>query len=686
MSRSRQTGLLLAMLAAGVGLTSLAGIVISAEVQQVQAALVGEVTTDFSPSTVEGLQLDTNDSVLSVLNDGRVMELVSTGEVIKKFDATHAGRWTTRVVGGRRWIVQRRQALLFEGDGQIKRAIPIPRDARDSLILKTGDLAFLTPTGARLVAIVNQYGLKSAEFGEAPRAHPNKAQREWLSQALLAERSNGEIIVVFTNLPLPTIRRYSKDGKLLSEATLRSPGLDSVAEKAEREMESIGPECAGGLKSVSAAAYDEKTDTLWVATNADDGKGFVRIVTPEGVQVGQVQLRVGGSQPSVPVNPSSLVLAKDRLVWSGGESIWSASVVDIRARLKKNASIAGRVIGLVTPLVSTTVYAQDPCAASQSPIDECNFNCGGSAGTISCLIQSTPGTPPLWHLEARQCLAPTEGGKRNCRHTSTYCEVATHQRENLSREVTCPKKDNDDDNYDAVAEGGNDCDDNNALINPSTDVRAWYNYPNGCPSTPPAGSDVNCSGTDDYWECNPTPIVFDMRGNGFNMSSYKDGVHYDLDGDGAPEYLPWIATGADEAWLALDRNGNGVIDSGIELFGNRTPQPRCETPNGFIALAEFDLRAEGGNGDGAIDRRDGVFGRLLLWQDLNHDGVSQPSELRPLSQSGITSISLDYRFTNIVDPHGNRYLYGTDVTVSRGSTIARIAYDVFLTARPPSTN
>jgi hypothetical protein len=128
----------------------------------------------------------------------------------------------------------------------------------------------------------------------------------------------------------------------------------------------------------------------------------------------------------------------------------------------------------------------------------------------------------------------------------------------------------------------------------------------------------------------------------------------------------------------LDRNGNGVIDSGIELFGNRTPQPRCETPNGFIALAEFDLRAEGGNGDGVIDRRDAVFARLLLWKDRNHDGLSQASELEPLRRSGIESISLDYRYTNILDT--------PDVVVSRGSRIAKIAYDVFLTARPPSTN
>jgi len=71
----------------------------------------------------------------------------------------------------------------------------------------------------------------------------------------------------------------------------------------------------------------------------------------------------------------------------------------------------------------------------------------------------------------------------------------------------------------------------------------------------------------------------------------------------------------------LDRNGNGTIDNGRELFGNLTPQPIPPDGvklNGFAALAEYDKPARGGNGDGVIDNGDAIFSSLWLWQDTNH--------------------------------------------------------------------
>lgn len=81
--------------------------------------------------------------------------------------------------------------------------------------------------------------------------------------------------------------------------------------------------------------------------------------------------------------------------------------------------------------------------------------------------------------------------------------------------------------------------------------------------------------------------------------------------------------GTDEAFLVLDRNGNGVTDSGRELFGSVTPQPVTTTPDGFLALGVFDGAGNGGNSDGVIDNNDAVFSQLRLWQDSNHDGISQ---------------------------------------------------------------
>ena len=178
-----------------------------------------------------------------------------------------------------------------------------------------------------------------------------------------------------------------------------------------------------------------------------------------------------------------------------------------------------------------------------------------------------------------------------------------------------------------------------------------------------------------------SPIIVDVLGNGFALTSASNGVNFDIGNSGTPQILSWTAADSDDALLAFDRNGDGLIDSGKELFGNATPQlppENGEELNGFRALALYDGFGYGGNGDGQITEQDAIFSRLRLWQDRNHNGISESCEMFTLPQLGLSKLDLDYRSSPRVDQFGNEFRYRSKIFGPAGSQTARWAWDVFL--------
>ena len=136
---------------------------------------------------------------------------------------------------------------------------------------------------------------------------------------------------------------------------------------------------------------------------------------------------------------------------------------------------------------------------------------------------------------------------------------------------------------------------------------------------------------------NLDPLVLDLLGDGFKPTSLDKGVHFDLDGNGFAERVNWIQ--GDDALLALDKNGDGVINDGNELFGDRYRLSNGKLARfGFEALMEQDT-----NGDNVIDDKDANYSRLQVWQDVNQNGISEKEELRSLSQAGVAAIQLNYQ-------------------------------------------
>jgi hypothetical protein len=206
---------------------------------------------------------------------------------------------------------------------------------------------------------------------------------------------------------------------------------------------------------------------------------------------------------------------------------------------------------------------------------------------------------------------------------------------------------------------------------------------NACLSamTCPLGGQPECEDEDEGWipVCpeQGSPIIIDAFGEGFHLTNVPGGVQFRVLPGDPLEQMSWTDQRWRNGWLALDRNGNGLIDNFTELFGNLTPQPPGSDPNGYIALAVFDDPANGGNGNGKIHPGDAVYDHLLLWIDSNHNGISEPGELYHLRDVGIFAIDLHYELARYVDQYGNQFRYKAKAWDEAGQE-HDMCYDVFL--------
>ena len=170
------------------------------------------------------------------------------------------------------------------------------------------------------------------------------------------------------------------------------------------------------------------------------------------------------------------------------------------------------------------------------------------------------------------------------------------------------------------------------------------------------------------------PLVLDLNGdNNIDLITADDSiVYFNHKNDGVKVNTSWI--GKDDGFLVIDKNNNGTIDNGSELFGNFTTKNNGDMANnGFEALKDYDT-----NGDLIIDYRDDKFGELKIWQDLNSDGISQSGELKTLKEAGISRLNLNNSETSNEVLEGNSITHAGSFVRNDGTTsiLADVSFNV----------
>ena len=171
------------------------------------------------------------------------------------------------------------------------------------------------------------------------------------------------------------------------------------------------------------------------------------------------------------------------------------------------------------------------------------------------------------------------------------------------------------------------------------------------------------------WQPRYDPLTLDLDGDGLETTGIAatNPIQFDHDGDGVKNGTGWV--NADDGFLVRDVNGNGTIDSGRELFGDSTIKSNGQlATDGFDALADLDSMTNGGNADGKISNLDAQFANLLIWRDLNQDGISQTGELFTLASLNIASINVTSTANSQTLPNGNQIADLGTFTKTDGTT------------------
>ena len=559
-------------------------------------------------------------------------------------------------------------------------------------VMRNGKIVVASPSDGKLIHVYDSSGQKLQSFGDIKLFDSvGGTANNFLNRGKVVVDSSDNIYYVFEYAPVPTVLKFSKNGKFISEFSVEGKAIDTQLGMARNYLSTKPAEEVGGIVIINSAAIDPVTNHLWVCMNGSSRSGIIYEYSPKGKKLNEYGIIL--SLPSIA--PFSLSSVTNIVVWNRSAYILYPNGLYYVSTDKSVPS--GEV-----------VFPQEVCAQAQT-WPGCSTNCqeGSSPTSRNCKSALQGQIASGLRVVGNSCnsfgpgqgIPPTIPPKPNggCVATVITCDTNTGETVTHTANLDCnaPKYScvngnctpNANGQYTSLSQCQSACTGGGGEL--STCIGYWQgesycgtqasfaSYPStGCPTGYGFDSTSCCCPDNPF-----SPILIDVQGNGFNLTDFAGGVTFDLNNDGRTGRVAWTESTSDDAWLALDRNGNGTIDNGAELFGDVTPRPLSNTPNGFSALAEFDKAVNGGNSDGRIDSRDAAFSSLRLWQDANHNGISEAAELHTLPSLSISAIDLDHKTSKRTDQFGNQFRYRAKVYDIRGAQVGRWAWDVFLRAR-----
>lgn len=531
------------------------------------------------------------------------------------------------------------RVTIFSSEGKRVNSFPVHKP-NSIAVLSNGNIVVSSPLNGYLLHMYDSSGRELKRFGAIKQFDAsNEAQNNFLNRGKILVDESDTIYYVNEFAPVPAVQRFSQTGKLLSEFMITGDAVDLQKEVAAEFLRKRFLNKVGGIRIINSMVIDPTTNHLWIGMNGSSDSGVVYEYSSGGKKLHEYRFLVySPSYQSDTITSVTRLAVRSPLIYvftSGGAfrfdfKVSTSSLVPI---IHTNATC---------PPAVTFNDCPTPCG-TEDPGDDKNCK--------TDLLNSV-------NLQGKRIIeAICNASATSCTAQIKICRESDGVQTNHNIDLNCGGGSGG-----GGGGGGGFCD----SCDPTFIICEFGTHVNEC---------CMC-------DTEESPVIIDVQGNGFNLTDGYSGVLFDLDSDGDRDRLSWTSSGSDDAWLALDRNGNGQVDNGNELFGNYTPQPPSNTPNGFLALAEYDKPTNGGNNDGKIDSSDSIFSSLRLWQDANHNGVSEQSELFALPQLGLARIDFDYRESRRRDQFGNWFRYRAKVRDVHGTQLGRWAFDVFLVSPP----